>query len=64
MRIGFPEVIVIFALMAGLAVVAVFIRRLNHNVPAAKTCSSCGRPVVSDSDSCRACGASTVFKAL
>ena len=56
MRIGLPEIIIIFALIAGLGVLAIFIRRVNGTAPAGRVCPTCGRPQAADSNICRECG--------
>ena len=63
MRIGLPELIVIFALIAGLGALAIFIRRIKGTASAGKACPKCGRPLAVDSNFCRECGAS-MSKAL
>lgn len=64
MRIGLPELIVIFALIAGLGVMALFIRRVKGTVAAEKVCPSCGRPLAANSNICRECGSPKVPKAI
>jgi rRNA maturation endonuclease Nob1 len=64
MRIGLPELIIIFALIAGLGAMAIFVRRVKGTVAAGKACPTCGRPLAADSNICRECGSPKVPKAI